>query len=296
MIPRRYLCAALAWALCIQQSLLATAGESKLAGLAANVNVNVDNYGVPHIYADSWTDAARVLGYLHASERLWQMDMLRRRASGTTAEILGEQGLASDILVRQLGTRRTCETMWKNGNLPDEFRAELEAYAAGVNARIAELGEKGLPPMFAAMKYKPAAWSPVDSLVFSKYMGWDQAGTTDDLWFGMMVEKLGSTVANELWPLERPYEQPTVTEQSSAPKEQARATLRPVPGAANAYAAAHQSLARAEWLGRGSSFGSNNWAVDGTKTATGKPILCNDPHLGILVAIDLVYGTPVGPG
>src|SRR5690606_33538308 len=74
MIARRYLSVALAWALCIQQSLLAMAGESKLAGLSDNVNVNVDNYGVPHIYADSWTDAARVLGYLHASERLWQMD------------------------------------------------------------------------------------------------------------------------------------------------------------------------------------------------------------------------------
>lgn len=280
MIARRCMSVALAWALCILQSPPATAGESKLTGLAAVVNVNIDNYGVPHIYAESWTDAARVLGYLHASERLWQMDMLRRRASGMIAEILGEQGLASDILMRQLGTRRTCEAMWRSGNLPDEFRAELEAYAAGVNARIVELGENGLPPMFAAMNYKPAAWSPVDSLVFSKYMGWDQAGTTDDLWFGMLVEKLGSAVANELWPLERPYEQPTVTQQSPAPKEQARATMRPVPGAASAYLAAHQSLERAGWLGRGPSFGSNNWAVDGTKTATGKPILCNDPHLG----------------
>ena len=118
------------------------------------VHVDVDNYGVPHIYAESWTDAARVLGYLHASERLWQMDMLRRQASGTSAEILGEQGLESDILMRQLGMRRTCEALWAGGDLPAAFRAELEAYAAGVNARIAELGEKDLPPMFAALGYQ----------------------------------------------------------------------------------------------------------------------------------------------
>ena len=266
--------------LCVLQAPLAAAGESQLVGLTATVNVEVDKWGMPHIYAESWSDAARVLGYLHASDRLWQMDMLRRRASGTSAEVLGEQGLESDTLMRQLGTRRTCEVLWAEGDLPVAFRAELEAYAAGVNARIAELGAKNLPPMFAALEYQPTVWSPVDSLVFSKYMGWDQSGTTDDLWFGMMVEKLGAVEADELWPLERPYEQPTVTEQSPGPQLKTAEQLRPLPGAAAAYAAAHRKLASVPMLGRGASFGSNNWAVDGTRTASGKPILCNDPHLG----------------
>ncbi len=280
MILRRYLYVSLACLPCVLLAPVAAAGESTLKGLAAEVHVEVDKFGVPHIYAKSWTDSARVLGYLHASERLWQMDMLRRQASGTSAEILGEQGLESDILMRQLGTRRTCAALWADGNLPAAFRAELEAYAAGVNSRIAELGEKGLPPMFAALGYQPAPWTPIDSLVFSKYMGWDQAGTDDDLWFGMIVEKLGVAAVEELWPLERPYEEPTVTSQSSGPTKKASAALRPLPESATAYAAAHRKLERVRLLGRGASFGSNNWAVDGTKTATGKPILCNDPHLG----------------
>ncbi|MEX0675708.1 MAG: penicillin acylase family protein [Pirellulales bacterium] len=251
-----------------------------LAGLSGRVHVEVDNHGVPHVYAQSWTDAARVLGYLHATDRLWQMDMFRRQASGTTAEILGKQGLENDILMRQLGTRRTCEQMWASGDLPALFRTECEAYAAGVNAKIAELGEKNLPAMFAALGYRPEPWQPVDCLVFSKYMGWDQSGTADDLWFGMMVEKLGVAAAEELWPLERPYEVPTVKSQWTRPGKTARRELVPLPGAAGAYAAALEKLSRVELLGRGGSFGSNNWAVDGTKTASGKPILCNDPHLG----------------
>lgn len=261
-----------------QYGLSAAERSIKLAGLSAKVTVDIDDHGIPHIFAPTWTDAARVLGYLHASDRLWQMDMLRRRASGTLAEVVGDAGLESDILMRRLGTRRGCVSFWNGGDMPAAFRAELEAYAAGVNARIAEMGNDGLPPMFAALGFRPAPWTPVDSLVFSKYMGWDQAGTTDDLWFGMMVEKLGITAVEELWPLERPYEEPTVTKQSAPP--QAQAAMQPLPGGSAAYLSALAAMARVPSLGRGASFGSNNWAVDGTKTESGKPILCNDPHLG----------------
>jgi penicillin amidase len=252
----------------------------KLPGLSSEVFVEIDDHGIPHVYAPSWNDAARVLGYLHAGDRLWQMDMFRRQASGTVSELLGKPSLESDVLVRRLGIRRTCEAMWKSGELPVALREELEAYAAGVNARIAELGSKGLPAMFGALGYEPAPWSPVDSLVFSKYMAWDQSGTDADLWFGMMTEKLGPAAVEELWPLERPYEVPTVKVQTLPSKNSARAPLVPIPGAFPAYEAALCELSKVRLLGRGLSFGSNNWAVDGTKTASGKPLLCSDPHLG----------------
>src|SRR5436190_24206224 len=105
-----------------------------LAGLGQNVKVFFDNHSIPHIYAKSWPDAARVLGYLHAGERLSQMDLFRRQGSGTVAEILGEEALPSDIIVRQLGIRRGCEAAWNSADLPAPFRAELIAYAEGVNA------------------------------------------------------------------------------------------------------------------------------------------------------------------
>jgi len=241
-----------------------------------------DPHGVPHIYAQSWPDAARVLGYLHATDRLWQMDLLRRRASGTTAEILGPGGLESDILMRTLRIRRSCEELWNSQDLPADFRAELEAYAAGVNARILELGDM-LPGPFQMLEYQPAEWTPVDTLAFSKYMGWDQSGTDDDLWFGMLVEKLGPTAVEELWPLERPYEIPTVGVQTTRATKTARGELTPIPGASTAYLTAWERMERGGWFLRGGSFGSNNWAIDGSKTASGKPMVANDPHLGFML-------------
>lgn len=258
---------------------LAEDSAARLSGLGAAVEVYTDAHGIPHVFAKSWADAARALGYIHAGDRLWQMDMFRRQASGTSAEIVGKGGLASDILVRRLGIRRTSEALWKSGKLPNAFQAELEAYAAGVNARIQELGEDGLPVYFRMLGYQPAPWTAVDCLCFGKYMGWDQSGTEDDLWFGMMVEKLGVTAAEELWPLDRPYEVPAIRHQAQRPALPPP-RLIPIEGASLLYQRALATFDGVNWLGRGRSFGSNNWAVDGTKTASGKPILANDPHLG----------------
>jgi penicillin G amidase len=253
--------------------------KTMLRGLAETVRVFFDSYGVPHIFAGSWSDACRILGYLHATDRLGQMDLYRRQASGTMAEVRGKDALNDDILVRRLGIRRSCEALWQSGELPAEMRKELEAYADGVNQRIAELGDETLPLVFKALGYKPAPWSPVDTLVFSKYMGWDQSGTDDDLWFGMVAEKFGAATFEQLWPLDRPYEIPTIAAQSDRAKV-THAPLRIIPGASTAYARALATLNWKRWLGDGPSFGSNNWAVDGTKTASGKPMLCSDPHLG----------------
>jgi penicillin amidase len=251
----------------------------KLQGLDAKVEVFFDNHGIPHVYAQSRTDANRVLGYLHAVDRLGEMDLFRRQASGTMAEIRGKEALKDDILVRRLGLRRSCEALRASADLPSELKAELQAYADGVNQRINELSAANLPLVCKALGYKPAPWTPVDSLVFSKYMGWDQSGTDDDLWCGLVVEKLGASTFEQLWPLERPYEIPTVAAQYDRGKV-TQAPLHPIPGAGEAYAAALKSMNWQRWLGEAGCFGSNNWAVDGTKTVSGKPILCSDPHLG----------------
>jgi penicillin G amidase len=250
-----------------------------IPGLEHPVNVYFDTYRIPHIYAETWTDAARVLGYIHATDRLWQMDLLRRYGSGTTAEVMGRQGLEADMLVRQLGIRRGCEEIWNSDAIPAEMRAELEAYTQGVNARIESLAEDELPEMFQALGYQPEPWVPVDCLVFAKFMAWDQSGTMDDLWFGAMVEKLGIEAVQELFPLDRPYEIPTVARHVER-RELYQARLEPIPGAAGAYEAAYAQMTAAGWFSRGHSFGSNNWAVGGARTASGKPILCSDPHLG----------------
>ena len=253
-------------ALCLLVS--AAGAQTKLEGLAANVDVKFDEYGIPHIFAAKWTDAVRALGYLHAADRMMQMEVTRRRASGTLAEVMGKDALADDILVRQLGLRRTCERFWKDGRYPDAFREDLEAYCAGVNAKMKELGaDTDLAP-----------WTPVDCIVFGKYMAWDQSGTNDDLWFGAMLEKLGAETFEELWPLDRPYEVPAVRVQADESRI-TKAQLSAVPGAAPAYLAALKNCPE-QWPGREGAFGSNNWAVAGSKTRSGKPMLCSDPHLG----------------
>lgn len=256
------------------------AGETiPLQGIEQNVEVHYDNFGVPHIYGKTWADAYRALGYIHASDRLWQMDMFRRKASGTSAEVLGRGELGSDILVRQLGIRRGCEELVASDAFPAQMRNDLTAYCEGVNTRMAELGREGLPMMFQALGYKPSEWNVVDCIVFGKYMGWDQSGTDDDLWFGTMAEKLGPQAIESLWPLDRPFEVPSIKAQVDR-EQLAHASLAPIPGATAAYEATRSKLQAARSLTRGDSFGSNNWAVDGTKTASGKPIFCSDPHLG----------------
>ncbi|HAC92107.1 MAG TPA: hypothetical protein DCF63_15995, partial [Planctomycetaceae bacterium] len=285
--------------------------EVKLSGLTGQAEVHYDQYDIPHIYAASWADAARVIGYLHASDRLWQMDLLRRQASGNLAEVLGPDGLPSDQLMRQLGIRSGCEELWKSNLVPAEMRAELLAYAEGVTAKNAQLGKEQIPLGFQALGYEPKPWTPVDSLVFSKYMGWDQSGTMDDLWFGSIVEQMGPIALEQLWPVDRPYEQSTISQlatRDQALKAIAQPKLSSAVGASSSsegafewtmgmdlelamqsfaarpdlgadYGRIFQRLSALPWFGRGGSFGSNNWAVDGTKTQSGKPMVCSDPHL-----------------
>jgi penicillin amidase len=184
-----------------------------LAGLKAPVGVFRDTLGIPHIYAGSAEDAYFALGYLHASDRLFEMEVFRRHASGTLAEIFGKASLDDDIFVRQIGIRRSAEAAWKSHRLDGRIRHELEAYCAGVNARLGELKKLSgseLPAIFQQLGFTPAPWNPVDALAFPKYMGWDQSGTDTDVWMGMLVEKLGIETVNELFPLDRPYEVPTI--------------------------------------------------------------------------------------
>ena len=248
--------------------VFAASAQTKLEGLSANVDVKFDEYGIPHIFAAKWTDAVRALGYLHATDRMMQMEVTRRRASGTLAEVMGKDALADDILVRQLGLRRTCEAFLKSGDVPQAMRDDLDAYCAGVNQKIKELGaDKDFAP-----------WTPVDCIVFGKYMAWDQSGTDDDLWFGTVLEKLGPDLFEQLWPLDRPYEVPAVRVQGDESMI-IKPKLASVPGAAPAYVAAMKRF-HDVWPGREGAFGSNNWAVAGAKTRSGKPMLCSDPHLG----------------
>jgi penicillin amidase len=282
-----------------------------LPGLKQSVAIYRDRYSIPHIYAALPEDGYFALGYTHATDRLFQMELFRRRASGTLAEIFGRSMLEDDVFVRLIGIRRSAEAIWKSSRLDGRVRSEIEAYCAGVNARLDQLRNLGWPEAFRNLGITPAAWTPVDALAFPKYMGWDQSGTDTDVWMGMLVDKLGLAVVNELFPLDRPYEISTVPDSASgsvsatarmAVPEQATAKMAvpqqesPLP---NGFREAALELHRRFVSGRlGGEFGrgSNNWAIDGTKSATGKPMLANDPHLGFSLPSIWYTAHLVAPG
>lgn len=262
-------------------------GEARLTslrvpGLKAPVSVFRDRYGIPHVYAQSSEDAYFALGYLHATDRLFQMELFRRRASGSLAEVFGRSALDDDVFVRQLGIRRSAEAAWRSPRLETIIKVEIVAYCAGINARLRELETSGLPEPFRSLGLKPAPWAPADAIVFPKYMGWDQSGTDTDVWMGMLIKKLGVETVDELFPLDRPYEIPTVADgsrpQSAILEDHAADHLFFPTGYDEAARELHQRFVSGRF---GSQFacGSNNWAIDSTKSATGKPLLASDPHL-----------------
>ena len=230
-------------------------GEAVLPGLSAPVTVRRDALGVPHISGSSIPDVMRAQGYVTAQDRLWQMDLMRRRAEGQLAEAFGEPALRADEEIRTLGlgdaSRRTLAL------LPPDLRADLDAYAAGVNAFIDSRGD-ALPLEFRLLRYKPRPWEPVDTVAVGKLLAMDLAQGWDGEAFRATVgDTLPKDVQEMLFPTIFPQDHILVGHD--------------VPGAAPPAAAAARETA----------IGSNNWVMSGAHTATGLPLLANDPHLGL---------------
>ena len=156
----------------LRLSLPKVDGEIRLAGLSAPVEIQRDRYGIPHIYAQTLADAVFGLGFAHAQDRLWQMEMNRRLAAGRMAEILGPGTLETDRFLRTLGVRRAAEANLRQ--IDPETRKLLDAYAAGVNAFLAT--DPVLPLEFWLTGAHPEAWTPVDSAAWIKMMAWDLGG------------------------------------------------------------------------------------------------------------------------
>ena len=256
----------------LRQSLPQTEGEIRLAGLSGPVEILRDRYGIPHIYAQNAADASFALGYVHAQDRLWQMEMSRRIAAGRLSEVVGAGGLDTDRFLRTIGVRRSAEASLQR--LDDDTRRQLEAYAAGVNAFIAS--GPVLPPEFWLTGVKPEPWTPADSVAWTKMMAWDLGGNFRSELLRMHLAKtLPMARIQEIlppYPGEAPPALPDLKE-LYAPLEREAVRLadaRP----------AHAGLAP-EILASNDGLGSNNWVVSGARSASGKPLLANDPHLGL---------------
>ena len=144
----------------LRQSLPQLEGEIPTAGVGATVEILRDRYGVPHVFAASERDAHFALGFVHAQDRLWQLEMNRRIGAGRLSEVIGPGGLETDRFMRTLGVRRAAQA--NHANLDADARATLDAYAAGVNAFLAT--RPVLPPEFLFFRVQPEPWSALDSI------------------------------------------------------------------------------------------------------------------------------------
>jgi penicillin amidase len=271
-------------------------GEVQIAGLDGPVDIYRDSMGIPHIYAATTHDLFFAQGYIHAQDRFWQMDFWRHVGSGTLSEMFGAGQVETDSFLRTLGWRVTAEKEYEM--LSPEAKAIADAYAEGVNAYIQERDPIELSLEYSILTgllnrgYKIEPWTPVHSLTWGKAMAWDLGGNMDDeIARAILLKTLTPEQVAELYP-EYPADYPVIVStigenvnkvegQTSKVSEDLRPltfdlqTLNLQPVADNL--ALLDSL-----LGpKGPDIGSNSWAVSGKLTASGKPLLANDMHLGI---------------
>ncbi len=258
----------------------------QLKGLKDRVVIRRDDRGIPYIEAKNDEDLYFAQGYATAQDRLWQMDLFRRNARGELSEVLpnvpGSPALDQDKLHRTLGLTHVVEA--EVAQAPAKSRALLEAYAAGVNAHIASLEKKTLPPEFQILGYTPRPWTPADSLIVVKifYEALSNTWRLDLMREALSVlpEQKRAALMPETSPLDV-----LVVGKDSMPSKTATTAQQVSPWSREALAA----LARDEAINRAALeqlgfyaeglAASNNWVISGKRTTTGKPLLANDPHL-----------------
>nr|WTB31803.1 penicillin acylase family protein [Streptomyces sp. NBC_00830] len=283
----------------VRASYPQTNGSVKIDGLAANVDVKRDSYGIPQIYADSDTDLFRAQGFVQAQDRFWEMDVRRHMTAGRLSEMFGSGQVDTDAFLRTLGWRKIAQEEYDTV-LSADTKKNLQAYADGVNAYLKGRDGKDMSVEYAALgltnDYKPTKWTPVDSVAWLKAMAWDLRGNMqDEIDRSLMTSRLSQKQIEDLYPA-YPYDkhrpivdQGAISSVTGAFDPTATSSTgvgaNTVQGATEGLNTQLSSLSDTldeipALLGpNGSGIGSNSWVVSGAYTTTGKPLLANDPHL-----------------
>lgn len=278
----------------VTRSFPQTSGTIQVAGLSAPVTVYRDDAGVPQIVATTADDLFKAQGFVHAQDRFWEMDFRRHVTAGRLSEMFGSSQVATDTFIRTLGWRAVAEQEVKALD-PTSLRYYKD-YADGVNAYLRGHSGAALSLEYAVLGlqnpgYSPEPWTPADSVSWLKAMAWDLRSNLDDeIDRALLLTKLTPQQVAQLHPT-YPYAQhPTITalgdgdtsRTSPAVTPVAASTPPTVPGEVGALEELQSSLAGVPTLmgPAGTDIGSNSWAVSGAHTASGKPLLANDPHLG----------------
>ena len=286
----------------VRRSFPETSGRLMVSGLKGQVEVLRDSFGVPQIYADNPEDLFLAQGYVQAQDRFFEMDFRRHLAAGRLSELFGKSQLESDTYIRTLGWRRVAEQ--ELALLAPSTRRYLDAYAAGVNASIADRAASDLSLEYSLLRlqgldYSPQPWTAADSVSWLKVMAWNLGENLDEeAERAIITGKLGAGRAASLfprYPLDDDFApilrrgdvvgkafDPSASRGSGRPLPAGLSVdqLRKATGALESVAKINRSIPRLFGSGSGAGeIGSNSWAVAGSGTASGKAILSNDPHL-----------------
>lgn len=252
----------------LRNSLPQTQGVVKIAGLQGAVEIIRDVDGIPHIFAATRAEALFGLGYVHAQDRLWQMEFQRRVGQGRLSELFGSSTVSTDRFLRTLGPYRAAQSAWQRLN--PETKVLIEAYTGGINAFVAGRSGNQLPPEFTLLRVAPKPWTGPDVLVWAKMMAWDLSGNYP-------TELLRSNLLQSVDEQDLQMLLPGYPEDGLSALQ-----TEPAPAGYDRLLALGEQVRRDTGVGaaNGLGLGSNNWVVDATKSTTSAPLLANDPHLG----------------
>ncbi len=250
----------------------------KFDNLSGKVDVYLDDRLVPHIFAEQENDAYFVQGFLHAKFRLWQMELQVFAAGGRASEIVGEKALDHDREFRRLGMVFAAEIALQEMEKDPVIKSQCDAYTSGVNAFIETLTESSLPLEYKLIGYKPEKWSNLKTSLFLKYMSYDLAGGEDDFEMTNAKSFFNTEDFNKLFPALQDSLDPIIPKGTIFEPQK---VFPVVPQIADSVYLNNRDVAFVQSSKPDRDNGSNNWAVSGSKTKSGAPILCNDPHLGL---------------
>lgn len=271
-------------------ALPATEGTERVAGLGKRVQILRDRDQVVHIRAETEADALFGLGYAHAQDRLWQMEIQRRTVQGRLSEVLGEPTVRTDRFLRTIGAHRAARASWPRIQQP--ARGLIEAYVAGVNAYLDSHRGRKLPVEFLILQVAPDRWQPEDVIGWGKMMAWSLSQNwRDELLRLRLSARVGTDAAAALLPA---YAEngpviapeltvtPAPTPPGRPPSSRTAGDIALLPlrlrGEMARVAESLEGLMGATGMPSNGG-GSNNWVVSSSRSATGKPLLANDPHL-----------------
>lgn len=285
----------------VRQSFPVESGTIVLSGLTSEVRVQRDNWGIPHIWAANSHDLFMAQGYTHAQDRFWQMDFWRHIGSGRLAEMFGLSQVETDRYLRTMGWARVAQQEIQQ--MDAQMKADLQAYADGVNAYLAQHQGSALSLEYAVLKllnsgYKPEPWQPLHSLTWGKVMAYDLGRNfQSEVERTILLKTLTLAQVDELFP---PYPQdlPVILPEfqagigtgeeinhSTLPLQSSTLDVLVAEAVAPTFETITQPMMALEKLigPTGIGIGSNNWVISGKRTTTGKPMMANDPHLGVQI-------------